>query len=266
MSTRIMTAQRRQDGFTMIEIALAVAIVAFAMAAIMGVLPMGLQVQKENRDDTLINQEGNYLLEAIRTGAVGMDDLTNYVDWIAITNQALWGNRPFLATNYTYTGSGYPKLWNGEVIIGLLSNPRALFVPNRGWTTNTVVGKFRTMSGNAAEKNRTAAGMAFSYLARVDIQQYMPFPLNYAPTNYAITTVAADKVARNALFRQGQFLAGELYEVRLTLSWPVLPNGTTGSGQRVFRTLVSGRWPHLTDPNFPYYTNLYFLYPNYYGP
>src|SRR6185369_17131888 len=72
--------------FTMVEIALSIAVVAFALVAILGVLPTGMTVQKDNRDDNVINQEGRYWIEAIRTGARGLDDITNYVESIAITN------------------------------------------------------------------------------------------------------------------------------------------------------------------------------------
>src|SRR5437868_7481710 len=74
-----------QHGFTMVEIALSIAVVAFALVAILGVLPTGMTVQKDNRDDNVINQEGRYWLEAIRSGARGIEDLTNYVESITIT-------------------------------------------------------------------------------------------------------------------------------------------------------------------------------------
>src|SRR5258706_15328665 len=71
---------RRARAFTMVEIAIAVAVIAFALVAIIGVLPAGLQVQKENREDTIIAQEGVYWMEAIRSGAQGLDELVSYVE------------------------------------------------------------------------------------------------------------------------------------------------------------------------------------------
>jgi type II secretory pathway pseudopilin PulG len=73
-----------RGGFTLVEIALCLAIIGFGLVAIIGVLPAGLNVQKENRDETIINHEASMWVEAIRNGARGLDDLTNYV--IAITN------------------------------------------------------------------------------------------------------------------------------------------------------------------------------------
>ncbi len=68
----------------MIEIAMCLAIIGFALVAIIGVLPLGMNTQRDNREETIINQDATVLLEAIRNGARGLDDLTNYV--YAITN------------------------------------------------------------------------------------------------------------------------------------------------------------------------------------
>jgi len=57
------------------------------LVAIIGVLPYGMNVQKDNREETIINQEATVLMNAIRSGAQGMDDLTNYV--VAITMRSL---------------------------------------------------------------------------------------------------------------------------------------------------------------------------------
>src|SRR5258707_4729962 len=68
-----------EAAFTMVEVAISIAIVAFAMVAILGILPTGHQVQRENREDTIINQDANYLLESIRSGSQRLPDLSNYV-------------------------------------------------------------------------------------------------------------------------------------------------------------------------------------------
>ena len=54
--------------FTMIEIALCIAVVAIAMVAIIGVLPAGLNVQKQNREESLLTQDAELLLNALRGG------------------------------------------------------------------------------------------------------------------------------------------------------------------------------------------------------
>ena len=76
----------RQDAFTMVEIAIAVAVIAFAMVAIVGLLPLGMETQRDNRQDTIINHDGAYLLEAIRGGATNLDDLVGFVDSATIND------------------------------------------------------------------------------------------------------------------------------------------------------------------------------------
>ena len=68
----------------MIEIALALGVIAFALVAIIGVLPAGMSVQKDNRESTLVNFDANFLLNAITSGSTGLNDLANHI--IAITN------------------------------------------------------------------------------------------------------------------------------------------------------------------------------------
>src|SRR3954451_8961938 len=83
-----LTLSSRQNGerqaFTMIEIAISVAVIAFALVAIISVLPAGLQVQRENREDTLLAQDGTYFMEVIRNGSYGLDELASYVSRIEI--------------------------------------------------------------------------------------------------------------------------------------------------------------------------------------
>ncbi len=61
----------RTAAFTMVEIAISLAIIGIALVAIIGVLPLGMNVQKDNREETIINQDATVLLEAIRSGARG---------------------------------------------------------------------------------------------------------------------------------------------------------------------------------------------------
>src|SRR5437016_7186299 len=82
----------KNAAFTMVEIALCLGVIAFALVAIIGVLPTGLRVQRDNREDTIINQEGLLWVEAIRSGSRGLDYLTNYVDTITISNRGSANN------------------------------------------------------------------------------------------------------------------------------------------------------------------------------
>jgi len=111
--------------FTMIEIAICLAIVGFALVAIIGVLPIGMNTQRDNREETIINQDALLLINAVRTGARGVDDLTNYV----------YGVAAYSAIN------NYLKPVSGAQIIGLLSTPGS-----------TNYAKVHSINGLAAEK------------------------------------------------------------------------------------------------------------------
>jgi len=133
----------------MVEIAICLAIIGFALVAIIGILPAGLQVQKENREDTLIVQDGEYFMDAIRSGAMGLDDLVNHVEYIVVAGQ----------TNTLNSGFN-----NGHDIIGLLTPP--------GNSTNAVA-VVRPIGGAAADTGAIARDLAFRY--QLTVQQ-----LNYS--------------------------------------------------------------------------------------
>lgn len=105
----------RQSAFTMVEIALCIGIIGFALVAIIGVLPTGLRVQKDNRDDTVLGQDATIFMEAIRGGAQG-------------TNLHLIGQfaeRVFAAGVYHSNLPPVPSAVWGSNVIGVLCNPNA---------------------------------------------------------------------------------------------------------------------------------------------
>ena len=173
--------------FTMIEVAICLAIIGIALVGIIGVLPRGMNTQRDNRQETVVSQDANVLMEIIRNGSHGPDDLTNYV--FAITNN--WystnssGTTASGTIGYTYTStSGSTPLANpnafvtpinnGSNIVSLLSTPEftdfnGAPIPSlvAGGVSNHVVAYVRAMSGLAAEKppqdNAIMQGDAFSY-------------------------------------------------------------------------------------------------------
>ena len=242
----------------MVEIAISIAIVGFALVAIIGVLPTGVNVQKQNREETIINQDGSLWLEAIRSGATGLDYLTNHVDWIQVKSQS---GSSFGLYSYDYK-QGYR---NGRDIIGLLSLPKVL-PESRGhpndWWTNNVQAFVRGMSGPAAEKS-PHNDFAFWYRMTVEL-----VPFNAAPgmdTNLAgLSGNLADRISRTNLLNRAVNLGNNLYDLRLTFDWPVYQtqNGVhVGSNRKVFRTLVSGSLGTNRVSYLPGVT-LYFLEPS----
>ena len=64
---------RRTLAFTMVEVALSLAIIAFAVVAVIGILPTGMQVQRDNREMTIINQDGQFILGSNGALTTGWD-------------------------------------------------------------------------------------------------------------------------------------------------------------------------------------------------
>ena len=253
----------------MIEIAICLAIIGIALVAIVGVLPLGMNVQRENRESTIINQDSTILLEAIRNGARGMDDLTNYV--YAITNSWTLFNADGTVKSsgingYTFNTVSTPlpvppfssaPLTNGANVVALLSTPEFIanisnlpatnypFVPgvfyisqsygnNFNCYSNHIVAYVRSISGPAVEKPPQD-----NQILQEDTFTYRLYCVN-AP-------VATDtNIFNTAIYPYGppaynQQLAQNLHELRLTFLWPQNPNGKLGNGRQTFRTLVAGQ-------------------------
>ncbi len=280
---------RPQRAFTMIEIAISLAVIGFALLAIIGILPLGMNVQKDNREETIIDQDANVLMNLIRTGVQGDNDLTNYV--VAITNawteySARGNTRQVVASGidwYTPTRSSVQPsfpLNSGFRIIGLLSTPRFIpLVGNRGmisgFRSNYVAAIFRAMSGPASEKfpqlNPDMLGLSLTY-------RFIPEILTYGSSISDVVTNAgwdpswvdyADFPTNSpqywqrfnyALYAAG--LHNDLHDIRLIFRWPVLPNGVVPrTGQReVFRTMTTGSIILTNDYTSPSYP-LFFLRP-----
>jgi type II secretory pathway pseudopilin PulG len=266
---RLLRNKQRSAAFTLVEIALALAIIGFALVAIIGVLPFGLNVQKENREETIVVQDANYLLDAIRTGARGLDDLTNYVESITnyVTEFAIVPDGAGYVTNivppnirtfgYTYnqasvgdTAAPQNVITNGERIVGLLSTPKYQFnfpnptapVPNF-FLSNYVVAYVRALSGPAIEKspqtNANVRDLAFRYRL---ISEVTPFEnWNDSWVNFTVPGLTETEIiTRSNAWRLARNKQGNLHEVRLLFRWPIKNNGDIGPSRQVFRTLVGG--------------------------
>ncbi|MEN9572387.1 MAG: hypothetical protein RL514_242 [Verrucomicrobiota bacterium] len=200
---------RGELAFTMVEVALSLAIVAFALVAIIGVMPVGLNVQRDNREDTIMSQEASLLIGAIRAGNAS-SNLTSVRDsFQAFTNVSI----PLSGSNFT----------TADVVSRLCIPP---------WdAVNTVAANgpigahFRSMSGNLAD-NVSGTAVGFSYVVFSEVNNYAGDPNNVAHNYY---------------------LTNNLYEVKLTFRWPVYEATAGqfpvnyGNGRLVLRTLVSGQ-------------------------
>jgi len=236
-------------GFTMIEIAICLAIIGFALVAIIGVLPYGMNTQRDNREETVINQDATVLLEAIRSGARGMDSLTNYVYQIVITRTKY----PQL-TDASLPGPGYSNFVSGAQIIGLLSTPQLVDYSYRatnnlfsGGYSNHVIAYVRSISGLASEKPPQNNSIMVD-----DSFTYRIYLVNAAPAYDTNNPAAAGSF--------GQQLAQNFHELRMTFLWPQLPNGNLGSGRQTFRASIAGQLNHqyVNYVDYYFYQSQYF--------
>lgn len=247
-------SSRRCDdasGFTMVEVALSIAIVAFAMVAIIGIMPTGFEAQRLNREETIINQDGTYLMEAIRGGALELDSLTNFVDSIVISNHTGNIRSVGISEGVNRFRRAVP-LVNGHFIIGMLSTPHLEVVDVRRngaiiYSTNEVAALVRAMSGSAGERFQDPDFQenSFSYLLSSKIVPYQASPTGPFAAN-STTLTSTNRVALSAN------IASNLFDVQLKFRWPVTKVQTAGSGgvpsiqyrvgknEMVFRSLVSG--------------------------
>jgi prepilin-type N-terminal cleavage/methylation domain-containing protein len=240
---------RRRAAFTMVEIAICLAIIGIALVGIIGILPYGMNTQRDTREETLINQDVTMLLPAITQGMRGVDDLTNYV--YAITNYwGLYKTNGVLAgsgvNGYTFNGASVQRafyspvrLTNGMNIVGVLSTPEFVnsltgaAYPNvqsgNGSETysNHIVAYVHGLSGLASEKppqdNSLMVSDAFTYRLLV---VNAPVALDTNGESY------------NAPYNQ-QLWRNE-HELRLTFLSPEQPNGTVGNNRLTYRATVAG--------------------------
>jgi len=267
----------RVTGFTMVEIAISLAIIGIALVGILGALPRGMQIQRDNREQTVINQDATVFMEAIRSGARGADDLTNYV---------------FMITN-TYAHITYANFTNGAQIIGLLSTPEfvdAFYQPATPASfvySNRMVAFVHSMSGPAVEKPPQPNGSliresSFSYgliCENLPVPIYTPpfwkpqaynagdsvsyIPVLNGPVTYwnaTANTLAADIPGLSALWARNAYpqeLTANLHELRLTFLWSLLPDSQPprvhyGTGHQTFRTMIAGQLVLATN-------NLYYF-------
>ena len=220
----------------MVEIAFSLAIVAFALVAIMGVLPTGMTVQKDNREDTLINNDGYFWAEAMRSGSRGVYDLTNFVEEITISNGrgvSTWSN----------TWNNNSQIVSSEQIIGLLSTPKYTNA-NGTILTNVVTARVRAINGPAIDmKNPRTNEFVFRYQLESEVTPVVPAPI-YTPgkdtaQKYQFwTEYGAANIPGHAA------VATNLHNLRLTMRWPVFEQGATwgvGRNRRTVRALAGGQ-------------------------
>ncbi len=256
----------RRSAFTLIEIALCIAIVSIAMVAIIGVLPTGLNVQRQNREEAMLTQDAELLLNAIRSGQVGLQDLVNFADRVTLVRDYRDGSPS--RTNYFHgplvvsPPADSQPFGDAFQLLGLISRPRytrevSANNPNSAVVvTNTIHLEMRTLSGSMANQPiiRSSGYRTPGSDPRID------FAFRYLVT---IETVARQGVrVPGDLERMPDTTDDGVSEIRLTLEWPLVRNGPNpaqyrlGFNRREFRTEVLSI-PVVQQGNVPQSTDYY---------
>ena len=273
-------------GFTMIEIAISLAVIGFALVAIIGILPTGMNVQKDNREETIINQDVTVFMNAIRGGARGMDDLTNYVTYIRrVTAKYYYTAQStnlngIVVSQYTNAAMPFPPgfvdfpITNGQRIVGLLSTPKYIQFTDsggRGFYSNNVIAHVRALSGMASEKapqnNRDVRDLAFTYRVIADIVPWAGYDSMWTNVDPAVITDTNQIALHSNYWNTARNLQGNLHDLRLTFRWPLLARNDIGNGRQSYSTKVSGGIIQTNElPTYPDtypYTMFFFDNPNY---
>jgi hypothetical protein len=213
----------------MVEIAIALGVIGFALVAIIGILPSGLQVQRDNRSETIINQDGTFWLEAIRNGAMGIHDLTNYVEKVVVITRdpnVLPPNNVILSNVFSFGGvNGFLPYYTASDVIGLLTTQAAI--------TNMEASAYVwAFSGSAAEKdpNTDNRELTFKYLMDVHIERATNFALPFSnlATNPPAGTPPLPMTPLDSL-----------YHLRLTLAYPLIRDDKPAPRRQSYRALIS---------------------------
>lgn len=216
-----------RQGFTMVEIAIALGVIGFAMVAIIGILPAGLEVQRDNRSETIINQDATFWMEALRSGTVNADHVLELTERIQLIDRSF----DPAVTNYFrhYLLPPLPGIPLEQPfdsvsnIIGLLTWPA-------GGPHREVVARINAVSGAAAEKemNPPAREISFAYLLRVVIERRNAIEPAIDPDDLALPFVAVANEQGVAIQREEHFgypEATSLLEIRLAFLYPAIQEG-----------------------------------------
>ena len=241
---------RRVSGFTMVELSLCIAIVAIAMVALIGILPTGLTVQQQSREEVLMAKEAQYWFDIIRNGNTSLNSLTNYVESIQLVRRFDGGgtvtNDPSFYSGiydpaYEYIGQPSSStlfangLWDASRIIGLVSRPKYEALPDGPKRFVTVTNQavyvyMRPASGPVTERPYLGVGELMVTNGVLKDQSF----------RYRATIEVSPVYSRSV---------ENLSDVRITMQWPVInlpvvENGflkrRIGPNTRTYRAQMAG--------------------------
>ncbi|HYE30454.1 MAG TPA: hypothetical protein VEH27_03425 [Methylomirabilota bacterium] len=249
---------RSDHGFTMVEVALAMGVVVIAMVAILGILPAGMETQKENRDTSLVGDDAAIFMNAIRTGARGMDYLTNHVEEVFLVQKQV--DRTGRLVSQLKKVSIGTRFRSGEEVVGSLMAPairRPILPysqPSPYFRTN-VQAIVRSINRSTVDRRDANDPNIFRYRLTTELNPAQPLPNPY--DSKASDTNIANLHTNEMLFAANS--VANLHELRLTIEWPVYQVNNewrVGRNRKTYRTLLNGNVTNIAG--------YYFFEPNSY--
>lgn len=242
LPSRSFPDRRVTAGFTMVEIAIALGVIGFALVAIIGILPAGLEVQRDNRSETIINQDATLWMAAISSGAMEMDSLPSYVENISLIERNPIDNSMVSSNRWALQGSGNPAgafYQTGADIIGLIT--WAAGAPDREVRVQATA-----FSGSAAEKELDPGKreLAFSYVMRVVIDPKRDPENDLDDTALPFSVMTGEVIPPIEHFGYSEVASPfpdtvSLNEIRLTFFYPFIGENKTPPRAQTFRTSVA---------------------------
>lgn len=270
---QVQAGRQRERAFTMVEIVLSLAIIAVALVAIIGVLPIGLNVQSDNKEESIINADAAIWMQFLTKGAQGGEYFKPtpplpgpifYINEVRVDENIRTRNvnNVLLSEDgFTTATTFYTNFLSASNLLGVLSLPKYPSNPykltdGQKYTNWNVYADVRALNGNMAD---LGADMDFAFKYRM-IPELVPLQ-NGAPYDYA----ASLQNTNNGTVLPN--LDSNLFELRLKFMWPLMPgpDGTYRSQTQfaksmTFRTLVSGH-----DTQYTNNQTLYFMSPRQYS-
>ena len=214
-------------GFSIAEVMLAIGVVAFGLVAVLGVLPAGLTVQKDNREETIIRYDAQYWMTALRAGMQPTDAL-HQVEWVELQVDDGAGPVVYRAHRPRLGGDGagpewrnLPPLFRGHLkqaswptdVIGWMS------IPDNGTPLGSVkkTARVRAMNGQLFDRvyGRKVLVATRQEFVSEGSTAFHPLPGGEFAFSYLLETHIAPDPANVNLWR-----------ITLTFKWPVLDDPT----------------------------------------
>lgn len=225
---------RNLAAFTMVEIALAIAIVAFALVAIIGVLPTGLQVQRENREETILTQEAQLWLNLLTRSTTEIGYIIKHVELVErVSSQS----RNRFLPNIDYHTS--------DELLGLLTYPTDLGGNNLDMNRHSIA-YVRAINSPLTDQSSSLLGIQFSINTNTAFRYKLICRILNPPVSYTLNTNINEvnipeelKLLRSVNLKKTLLIRNFTHHILLEFYWPVYlvgdPNSEGANAYRIGR-------------------------------